>query len=434
MENDGNKVKTAPQLSRRTFLGVALTPAVIHLSHLSGCGGSEIASGATSEEQQQIPLATTGTHASDISSLPAGAVLLGLYPGNGITAFQAAAPKLDFSWLKAGDSVLIKVAVNSQYPHPSTTCVNGVIAMIQELKRRGAGRVIVADQAGVEHVRSSAKGRVDSTQNMFRQNGLAAVTQYDAETCFFDDQPFATGYFRPTLPTAHHWPRGLYIPTIVNSVDHIVYMPRLGAHAIAGNTQAHKMAIGWLREDSRHDMHNDARYFYEKYTEVNYTKELAARIRLVVGVSEQALLHGGPDQGTPYAMNPVLVLASTSLSNHDAVGASLLVTLNRMVTKVSAGAQIYTAYSAPFLNLGLSNGITVPSGDAGAWVDSGSSFSTLNPHAWESGITKDRAITRGWALSGGKPTSIQVVRDGARLSTDIERGVVAHGEGLYLLA
>jgi uncharacterized protein (DUF362 family) len=335
--------------------------------------------------------------------------------------------------LKAGDTVLIKVAVNSQYTHPTTTSVNGVTAMIAELKMRGAGKIIVADQAGVEHVRLSKQGRYGSTQDMFMQNGMAAVTQGGAETHFFDDQPFDTGYFAATAPMDNHWTRGIYIPAIIKTVDHIIYMPRIGTHTLAGNTQSHKMAIGWLRDDSRHDLHNDAQYYYEKYTEVSYTKEIRDRFRMAVTVSEKVLLHGGPDVGTPYAMSPVLVHASTSMANHDAVGASLLATLNKTVTMVSPGTQTYTASSAPLSNSLFANGATVATGAAGSWIDTGSTQTMFTAHAWEEGITKDRAITRGWALSGGKPSQIRVVRDGAMLSADLQSGLMTHGEGLYVL-
>jgi uncharacterized protein (DUF362 family) len=346
---------------------------------------------------------------------------------------KAAAQKLDFSWLKSGDTVLIKVAVNSQYTHPTTTSVNGVTAMIAELKMRGAGKIIVADQAGVEHVRLSKMGRYGSTADMFMQNGMAAVTMSGAQTHFFDDQPFDTGYFAATPPMDNHWPRGLYIPAIIKTVDHIIYMPRIGTHTLAGNTLSHKMAIGWLRDDSRHDLHNDAQYYYEKYTEVNYTKEIRDRFRMAVTVSEKVLLHGGPDVGTPYAMSPVLVHASTSMPNHDAVGASILATLNKTVTMVSPGTQTYSASSAPTSNSFFANGATVATGAAGPWVDTGSTQTLYTAHPWEQGITKDRAITRGWTLSGGKPAQIAVVRDGAMLSADLQSGLMTHGEGLYVV-
>src|SRR5262245_14536642 len=130
--------------SRRAFMGLAIgTPLVIKL----GCGPNPVggAGGAGGD--------------SGASAIPEGAVLLGLYAGDGAEALGLAAKRLDFSWLKPGDSVLIKVACNSHHTHPSTTSPSGVAGLVAELKARGAGRVIVADQSGVEWVRNSARGR-----------------------------------------------------------------------------------------------------------------------------------------------------------------------------------------------------------------------------------------------------------------------------------
>ncbi len=366
------------------------------------------------------------------SAIATGSVLLGLYTGDGVAAMKQAAQKLDFSWLMPGDTVLIKVAVNSQYTHPTTTSPNGVSGMVAELIARGAGKVIVADQSGVEHVRLSAMGRYEggTTRDMFMMSGMMQVEQAGAETHFFDDQPFDTGYFAATLPDGNHWPRGLYLPAIIKEVDHIIYMPRIGNHVLAGVTLSQKSAIGWIRDDSRHDLHNDAMDYYEKYTEINYTQEIRDRFRMAVTVSEKVLLHGGPDVGTPYDMNPVLVHASTSMPNHDALGASMLVTLNQKSTTVDPGTQVYNAANAPSSNSLFANGFTVVTGAAGPWT-SGSTQTLYTAHPWEQGITKDRAIARGWALSGGMPAKIDIVLDGEPLDPSIQSSLVTHGEGMY---
>ena len=51
-----------------------------------------------------------GSTAGNGDAIAAGSVLLGLYKGDGMNALKAAVGKLDFSWLHAGDTVLIKVA------------------------------------------------------------------------------------------------------------------------------------------------------------------------------------------------------------------------------------------------------------------------------------------------------------------------------------
>jgi uncharacterized protein (DUF362 family) len=451
----GSKHKSS-ELTRRAFLekastlGVTLVAAPFVLD-LTGCGSdskdvSEPITDASSphdaanehdaaheSDANEVDSSTVDASDSDGASpigdaIAAGAVLLGLYEGDGEAAARAAVSKLDFSWLSAGDTVLIKVASNSGHVHPAVTSPTGVKGIVAHLKELGAGRVIVADQAGVEWVRRSAAGRFSSTRERFTENGLLELEAH-SELHFFDDNGFEDGYFEATLPEGHHWPRGMFLPNVLKEVDHIIYMPRLSQHILAGVTLAQKSAIGFIRDDSRHDLHNDALDFYEKYTEINYTEELRSRTRLVINVSEKIQLHGGPDVGTVYAMSPTLVLASSSLANHDAVGASLLMTLGAMVTP-EAGGMTYNSGFASLFNTAFAGGTGVGTGDAGPWI-SESESSAYIAHPFADGITKDRAVQRGWSLSGGQPDSIAIVQDGATLEDSVKTGVETHGEGLY---
>ena len=123
---------------------------------------------------------------------------------------------------------------------------------------------------------------------------------------------------------------------------------------------------------------------------------------MVITVSEAILLHGGPDTGTKYALDPVMVTASTSMANHDAVASSVLVTLNKNVTTVDPGTMTYNPSSAPSNNAFFAGGAGVVTGAAGPWT-SGSSRTMYTAHPFEMGVSKDRALMRGWELKGGKP-------------------------------
>ena len=421
----GSGALEAPQPSGGTGGGQATagTPATAQASAGTTASNAAGQSGSPSSPGSPETAETPST------AIAAGSVLIGLYPGDGAAAMSEAAKRLDFSWLKSGDTVLIKVATNSPNKHPASTSVPGVQAMVRELKMRGAKRVIVADQAGVEHVRSSAMGRFGKTSDCWAMGGMHAVAP-DAETHHFDDQPYDTGYFAATLPTGNRWPRGMYIASIIKEVDHIIYMPRIGQHIISGNTLGHKCAIGWLRDDSRHDVHNDAKDFYEKYTEINYAQEIRDRFRMVVTVSEAVLLRGGPDVGENYALDPVMVTASTNLANHDCIGAGVLVTLNKEVQVTNLNTMTYAPGSAADGNALFASGFGVPTEGVGPW-SYGTTQTRFTAHDFESGITKDRSIVRGWELSGGKPTSIAVVLDGAPLDESLKSGLMTHGEGMY---
>jgi len=449
--SERNRDADTPKLTRRSFIeggtklgaGIVLSPLVLNLSACSHARNATHESHPTTDGQRNQadpshhadPSAGGAGESTASASLRDGAVLLGLYPGGGAAALRAAVSKLDFSWLKKGDSVLIKVASNSGNPHPASTSAAGVKGMVAELKARGAGRVIVADQAGVEWVRRSAKGRYSSTRERFKTNGLLSV-EGEAEMCFFDDRDFNAGYMKASLPAENRWPRGLYITRAIGEVDHIVYMPRIAAHTLTGLTLGQKMAIGWLRDDSRHDLHHDARDFYEKYTEVNYVHEIRTRFRMVVTVAEKVLLHGGPDEGTVHGMSPVLVVASTDLANHDAVASSVLVTLNAGVERGDFSMLVrYNSSLAPWKNAVFcrmpgASSFKFTQGEAGPWV-SGSSSSRYTAHSFEQGITHDRSIQRGWALSGGRPESISVMLDGKPIAPELKAGLTKHGQDMY---
>jgi len=420
-------------LTRRRFLrdgtrlgsGLVLSPFVLNLA---ACGD---------DGDGSAPGADAGRAGTDASTAGAGIrgddVLFGLYPSSEIAdpaaAFRAGLASMDFSWLGRGDSVLLKVALNSENPHPATTSPNAVLGMVAELFERGAGRVVVADQSGVESVRLTATDTAGSTRDNARGAGLLdAIEASGAEAHFFEESgDFGGGYFEATLPEGHHWPRGMYLPNIVREVDHIVYLPRIGAHVLAGLTLAHKSAIGWLRDDSRHDVHNDAEQFYAKYVEISHAREIAERYRMTATLAEKVLLHGGPDRGTAYEADPRIVIASQSMASHDALAASILVHLNATVTTSGIG-QTYNAVTAS-----RANRFFADSRPAGLPWLSASPKTDYVAHRFDQSVMEDAALARAWEL-GSRPERISVRIASAAPAAELETTLGSHGAGLYALA
>ena len=237
---------------------------------------------------------------------------------------SAAEGATDFSWLSRGDAVFIKPALNSGYPYPATTSPIALEAMVALLKEKGAGRVIVGDMSGIEHVKLSPGGLSGSTRQLMEAAGLAeAVRAAGAEVHFFEEAGWPAFY--EDLPASgSHWNRGLMMPNILKEVQHIVLMPRCARHVLAGSTLGLKAAVGYWRTDTRLEYHRDAATFQEKTAEGNTVETLLRKQRLVLSAADKILTTFGPDKGQVFQPENGLIIASESVVAHDMVSLAWL--------------------------------------------------------------------------------------------------------------
>jgi uncharacterized protein (DUF362 family) len=225
----------------------------------------------------------------------------------------------DFSWLSRGDTVLIKLSSNSTNRYPATTSPLAVRAMVGLLKQRGAGTVIVADKPGVRYVYQDEGGRRGSSREILMKNGLhRAAFESGAEAHYFDEAGYDS-YYGERMGQESHWKGELMLPNILNQVDHVVLLPRVSRHVLAGTTLGLKTAVGWLRDDSRLELHRDAKSFFEKAAEINDARVLRQKLRLVLTVATKVQTTFGPDRGFVAEPDPGLVFCSESLLAHDMV-------------------------------------------------------------------------------------------------------------------
>ena len=231
--------------------------------------------------------------------------------------FRVAEAATDFSWLSGGDAVFIKVASNSPNKYPATTSPYAVAAMVELLRRKGAGRVIVGDMPGVQTVYQDKDRQRGSSRETLTQNGLQqAALDAGAEVHYFEEAGY-DAYFGERTEHESHWKGEVLLPAILNQVDHVVLLPRVSRHALAGTTLGLKAAVGWLRDDSRLELHRDARSFMEKTADINDLKVLRQKLRLTLSVSTKVQTSFGPDKGFAAEPDPGLVFGSESLLAHD---------------------------------------------------------------------------------------------------------------------
>lgn len=329
----------------------------------------------------------------------------------------------DLRWLSRGDSVFVKVACNSPYDHPAVTSPEAVEAMVGLLRDRGAGTVYVGDQSGVEHVRLTKRGRVASTAEMMKRNGLLAAVERSGATLHnFDEQGFDAGYRNVALDFENHWEDQLYLADIVERVDHVVVLSRLGAHALAGYTAAVKNAVGWTRDDSRRVLHQKGGSFFEKLAEINHARPLRDKFRLAVTLGDKALLEVGPDIGGTLDFRSVVGFASQRLVDHDAFASALLDYFEQRDVSVFSAYSPYPEH-ADFWNRGFVEDM---------WGEQAAArYEPMVTFPQRLGIAYDSCLSHLAALQGYRPERIVVRANPVSLDDGLRAHLRRYGTGLF---
>ena len=148
---------------------------------------------------------------------------------------EAALAATDFSWLQPGNRVLLKVMCNSPNPYPATTHPVAVTVMADLLREHGA-TVYVGDQSGVQFVHHTRRSQRGSTRANFKNNGLEPAAQRGGATVACFEEAGYDAYFAAEPPADSHFTREIFLPQIVREVDHIIYLPRVSKHVLAGST------------------------------------------------------------------------------------------------------------------------------------------------------------------------------------------------------
>jgi uncharacterized protein (DUF362 family) len=379
------------QVTRRDFL------------KLMGAGSVALAAG-------KAPLAWTGS--ARAAAAPNSRVLLHTFDPAATPTTQAVQETIravtPLDWLRPGDSVFVKVASNSNYSPPSVTSPAVLEGVVSLLKDAGAGTVYVGDMSGAQFVRHLATETIGSTRDNMRENGLLAAAEAAGATVHcFEEVPFADAYVRGVPQIPHHWGDDLYVAEILDRVDHIINLPRLGKHVLAGATLGLKNAIGWISDHSRMVLHRDGATFHEKIVEVNAIPQLMDKTRLTLTLVDQALTTYGPDAGYHLPLAQPIILASDDIVSHDQI-ALLTLLWARSQTPAASLAEDPWPAETNGLNWWF---VRVYWGEEAA-----AQYQTLPAFDALAAPDVPTHINLAWdSLHGGRPAAIEIVPDGLPL-------------------
>ncbi|MGA1869415.1 MAG: DUF362 domain-containing protein [bacterium] len=209
------------------------------------------------------------------------------------------------NFILPGDTILLKLALNSPYPFPATTSPFIVAHLIKRLKERGAGEIYVGDKSP----------RWQDTMSCMEETGIYQTTvNAGAYIAIFEDNEMI-----PVKPVAAtHWPVGFSIPTLFTRVDHIIALPTLRTHVHANFTMGIKSFVGALPQSDRDKMHNSL-HFFERIAEIPLCTD---KIRLSLLDARSGFNSEGPDSGN--LITPGIIIASKNLVASDIAGLALL--------------------------------------------------------------------------------------------------------------
>jgi hypothetical protein len=218
------------------------------------------------------------------------------------------------SWLSPGETVLLKPALNSGDPYPSTTHPLAVSVLAELLHGRGA-RVVIGDQSGIEHVLQGPSGVIHgSTADNYARSGMGS--RDDPRFVAFEEGHWDRDFVHHRSACTGSWGDGFSVTSWVKRADHVISLPRVSTHSIAGVTLGFKNMVGLLREDSRMAFHANGPMtrsilrsargstlrssddgtgtFFEKIVEISDALRGKLRLTLFVATAVQATF--GPDR------------------------------------------------------------------------------------------------------------------------------------------
>lgn len=138
----------------------------------------------------------------------------------------------------------------------------------------------------------------------------------DSRFIGFEDDGWEDGFFHYRSDTTRSWKDGYYITRRVQAADHIINLPRISTHSMAGATLGLKNMVGLLREDSRMEFHangpmnkyiikaakgsclsskdDGSSTFFEKIVEIS--DAVRSRLRLTLFCATEVQATFGPDR------------------------------------------------------------------------------------------------------------------------------------------
>jgi uncharacterized protein (DUF362 family) len=212
-----------------------------------------------------------------------------------------------------GRDLFLKPNFNSADAAPGSTHQDTLVALIRQLKARGAGPLTIGDRSGMGKTRE-----VMESKQVFKM-----ATELDARVIVFDE--LRADDWELIKPSDSHWQQGFALPRLVRNAGGIVQTCCLKTHRYGGHfTLSLKNSVGLAAKFVPGQPYNYMQELHGSPHQRRMIAEINSAYHpdLVVLDGVEAFASGGPDTGKLVHAN--VVLAGTDRVAIDAVGVALL--------------------------------------------------------------------------------------------------------------
>src|SRR4029077_4914273 len=212
-----------------------------------------------------------------------------------------------------GKDLYIKPNFNSSDPTPGSTHEDTLVALLRQLKARGAGPLTIGERSGMGNTRE-----VLSKKSIFQMG-----KEFEAKVVVFDE--LGPDDWELIKQGDSHWEQGFALPRPVRKAGGVVTTCCLKTHRYGGHfTLSLKNSVGLAAKVVPGNSYNFMRELHSS----PHQRHMIAAIKtaykpdLVVLDGIQAFTNGAPDPGKVVQSN--VILAGTDRVAIDAVGVALL--------------------------------------------------------------------------------------------------------------
>ena len=212
-----------------------------------------------------------------------------------------------------GKDLYIKPNFNSSDPTPGSTHQDTLVALLRQLKARGAGPLTIGERSGMGNTRE-----VLNKKSVFQMG-----KEFEAKVVVFDE--LGPDDWEIIKQGDSHWEQGFALPRMVRKAGGIVQTCCLKTHRYGGHfTLSLKNSVGLAAKVVPGNSYNFMRELHTSPHQRHMIAEIntAYKPDLIVLDGIQAFTNGGPDTGKTVQSN--VILAGTDRVAIDAVGVALL--------------------------------------------------------------------------------------------------------------